>query len=93
MLNDRIEQRWLAAFRRVFGLCKLSAGDQVAILAETQSRTLNRELARLALEDLGVRVFEITVPTPSRPRPSNTPTSSALRILGFDGAMPRSRAT
>ncbi|MEX2481016.1 MAG: peptidase M29 [Gammaproteobacteria bacterium] len=81
MLNDRIEQRWLAAFRRVFELCKLEPGDQVAILAETQSRALNRELARLALEALGVTVFEVIVPTPAQRAPVPIRSTGASQVL------------
>lgn len=81
MLNDRIEYRWLQAFRRVFELCKLERGDQVAILAETQSRSLNRELARLALEGLGVTVFEVVVPTPAQTAPVPIRSTGASQAL------------
>jgi len=50
MLVERIENRWLAAFTRTFTLCKVQPGEVVAILAETQSRRVNVDLARLALE-------------------------------------------
>ena len=81
MLNDRIEYRWLQAFRRVFEMCKLEPGDQVAILAETQSRSLNRELARLALEALGVTVFEVVVPTPAQTAPVPIRSTGASQVL------------
>ena len=53
MLVEKIEHKWLAAFVRTFTLCHVQAGEVVAILAETQSRRVNVELARLALESLG----------------------------------------
>ena len=53
MLVERIENRWLAAFTRTFTLCKVQPGEVVAILAETQSRRVNVDLARLALEAIG----------------------------------------
>ena len=45
MLVERIENRWLAAFTRTFTLCKVQPGEVVAILAETQSRRVNVDLA------------------------------------------------
>ncbi|MGR8921607.1 MAG: peptidase M29 [Gammaproteobacteria bacterium] len=88
MLNDRIEHRWLAAFMQVFELCKLEAGEQVAILAETQSRELNVELARLALESLGARVFEVRVPTPAQTAPVPVRSTGASQALnGQDAAL------
>lgn len=66
MLNDRIEERWIAAFVRVFQLCKIAPGDQVAMLAETQSRALNIQLAELALQRIGARPFLLQVPTPAQ---------------------------
>ncbi|MEQ8231060.1 MAG: peptidase M29 [Gammaproteobacteria bacterium] len=88
MLNDRVEYRWLDAFRRVFELCKLTPGDQVALLAETQSRPLNRELARLALEQLGMRVFDVIVPTPAQSAPVPVRSTGASQALnGHDAAL------
>lgn len=65
MLVERIEHKWLAAFVRTFMLCKVQPDEVVAILAETQSRRVNVDMARLALESLGARVFEITLTTPA----------------------------
>ena len=81
MLNDRIEYRWLDAFRRVFELCKLAPGNQVAILAETQSRDLNRSLARLALAQLGTDAFEVIVPTPAQTAPVPVRSTGASQAL------------
>ena len=81
MFNDRIERRWLDAFRQVFTLCQVSQGDEIALLAETQSRDLNRELARLALEDLGATVFEVVVPTPAQRAPVPIRSTGASQVL------------
>lgn len=86
MLNDRIEARWLAAFRRVFELCKVEPEEQVAILAETQSRELSVELARLALEQMQASVFEITVPTPSQTAPVPIRSTGASQALNGQSA-------
>ena len=63
-MESRVEQKWIEAFRRVFELCALRAGDAVAILSETQSRRVNVELAELAALALGARAFHVVVPTP-----------------------------
>ncbi len=86
MLNDRIEFRWLDAFRRVFELCQLAPGDQVAILAETQSRDLNRSLARLALAQLGIDAFEVIVPTPAQTAPVPVRSTGASQALNGQAA-------
>jgi 2,5-dihydroxypyridine 5,6-dioxygenase len=88
MLSDRIENRWIAAFKRVFELCKVAAGEQVAILTETQSRRLNADLAQLALQQLGARVFEISVPTPAQTAPVPVRSTGASQALnGHDAAL------
>ena len=49
MFTDRIEGKWVDAFRDVFELCKVTPGEEVAILSETQSRAVNVQLTELAL--------------------------------------------
>ena len=48
MLQERVEGKWLAAFRRVFALNGIGEGTRVAILSETQSRPVLVHLAELA---------------------------------------------
>ncbi len=94
MLADRIEAKWIDAFVRVFELCRVEAGESVAILSETQSRALNRDLAELALLRLGARPFHIVVPTPPQPVPipiRSTGASFALR--GHGAALAALRAS
>ncbi|MBK8957147.1 MAG: peptidase M29 [Proteobacteria bacterium] len=86
MLNDQIEQRWLAAFIKVFELCKVQAGEQVALLAESQSRGLNIALARLALEQLGTHPVTVTVPTPAQGAPVPVRSTGASQALNGQGA-------
>ena len=64
MLNDRIEARWIDVFTRALALCELAQGATVAILSESQSRSLNVHLCELAALRLGLQPFHIVVPTP-----------------------------
>lgn len=82
MLIERIEHKWLAAFVRTFTLCKVAPGEVVAILAETQSRRVNVDMARLALESLGARVFEITLTTPPLTAPAPVRSTGASDAIG-----------
>jgi 2,5-dihydroxypyridine 5,6-dioxygenase len=85
MLLDRIEAKWIDTFVRAFRLCRVEAGDEVAILSETQSRPVNVHLAELALLRLGARPFHIVMPTPPHEAPV------AVRSTGSSTAIQRSR--
>ncbi len=85
MLADRIEGKWIDTFAKVFELCKVEKGEEIAILSETQSRQLNVHLAELALLRLGARPFHVIVPTPPQAAPvpvRSTGASDAVRQLG-----------
>ena len=85
MLSERIEAKWIAAFVRVFELCKVTPGETCAILSETQSRGINVHLAELALLRLGARPFHIQVVSPVQTVPvavRSTGASNALQSLG-----------
>ena len=82
MLVEKIEHKWLAAFVRTFTLCKVQPGEVVAILAETQSRRVNVELARLALEGMGAKVFEVTLTTPALTAPAPVRSTGASDAIG-----------
>lgn len=82
MLADRIEDRWIDAFARVFALCRVAEGEAVALLSETQSRTLNVHLAELALQRLGARPFQVVVPTPPQDAPVPVRSTGASTALG-----------
>lgn len=84
MLADRLEEKWIAAFARVFELCLVKPGETVAILSETQSRPLNVQLAELALQRLNARPFHVIVPTPPQRAPvpvRSTGASDAVQKL------------
>jgi len=81
MLQERIEGKWLDAFRRVFRLNGIGPGTAVAIVAETQSRPVLAELSALALHDLGAVYHTIVMPTPPQSAPvpvKSTGTSAAI---------------
>lgn len=85
MLADRIEGKWIDAFCEVFARCAVKPGDIAAILSETQSRTLNVQLAELALLRMGARPFHVVVPTPRNRQPvpiRSTGASEAIQQLG-----------
>ena len=49
MLQERIEGKWLAAFRRVFALNGIGPGTKLAIISETQSRPVLVHLCEFCL--------------------------------------------
>src|SRR4051812_6764460 len=63
MLQETIEPAWLSAFEAVLGRCAVQAGDTVAVLSESQSRPILRELALLAAARLGCRAFSLCIPS------------------------------
>jgi 2,5-dihydroxypyridine 5,6-dioxygenase len=88
MLSERLEGKWIDLFAEVFALCKVRRDEPCAILSETQSRSLNVQLAELALHRLGARYFHVVVPTPRQTAPvpiRSTGASDALR--GMDAAV------
>ena len=81
MLTDRIEAKWIDAFAHTFYMCEVKRGETVAILSETQSRTLNVQLAELALARYGAKLFHVVLPTPAQTAPvpvRSTGASSAV---------------
>ena len=69
MLRERIEGKWIDGFAKVFDLCAMQAGDDVAILSETQSRPVNVHLAELAAQRLGAKPFHVVIPSPAQAAP------------------------
>ena len=81
MLQERIEGKWLACFRRVFALNGIRSGTSVAVMSETQSRPVLVHLAELALYDLGAEFCILTMPSPPQTAPvpvKGTGTSMAV---------------
>ena len=82
MLQERIEGKWLASFRRVFALNGIGQGTTVALISETQSRPVLLHLAELALYDLGADFCMLRLPTPPQTAPvpvKGTGTSLAIQ--------------
>jgi 2,5-dihydroxypyridine 5,6-dioxygenase len=81
-MEPRLESKWIDAFRRVFEMCAVRAGDAVAILSETQSRPLNVRLAEMAALGLGARAFHVVVPTPKQTIPVPIRSTGASDAIG-----------
>ena len=82
MLQERIEGKWLAAFRRVLALNGIGEGTKIAILSETQSRPVLVHLCELAAHDLGAEFCMICMPSPPQSAPvpvKSTGTSWAIQ--------------
>ncbi len=86
MLRDRIEGKWIDTFCSVFSLCNVAAGEPVAILSESQSRSLNVNLTELALLRLGARPFHIVLPSP--PQTAPVPVRSTGASVAVQGLEP-----
>jgi len=88
MLTDRIEAKWIDTFADVFRLCKVEAGEPVAILSETQSRAINVHLAELALLRIGAKPFHLVIPSPAQEAPVPVrSTGSSHAIQGLEPVM------
>lgn len=81
MLTDRIEAPWIEAFETVLRLCQATPGLPVCLLAESQSRALNIDLAELAALRLGCRPFRLVLPTPPQTAPVPVRSTGASRAL------------
>jgi 2,5-dihydroxypyridine 5,6-dioxygenase len=82
MFTDRIESKWIDAFKHQFVLCGVQPGDVVAILSETQSRQINVHLTELALSLLGAKTFHVVVPTPQQTAPVPVRSTGASQAIG-----------
>lgn len=82
MLRERVEWRWIEAFRSVLTRCAASPDETCVILSESQSRAINPHLAELALESLNVNPVCLRLTTPPQHAPvpvRSTGASQALR--------------
>ncbi|MCW5628046.1 MAG: peptidase M29 [Rhodoferax sp.] len=82
MMQQRIEAKWIDAFANVFRLCGVQPGEVAAILSETQSRPVNVQLAELALQGLGARVFHVVLPSPRLQAPVPVRSTGASDAIG-----------
>lgn len=92
MIADRIEGKWIDAFREVLAACAVRPGESVAILSETQSRALNVHLAELALHALDARWFHLVVPSPRNRHPVPVRSTGASEALEGQEAAVRALA-
>ena len=81
MLEDRIEARWIEAFKAVFERCGVAQGEHAVILSESQSRPLNVHLAEIALDMLGARLCHVVVPTHRQTAPVPLRSTGAATVL------------
>jgi len=82
MLQERIEGKWLASFRRVMTLNGIGKGTKALLIYETQSRPVLAHLAELALYDLGADFCMLKMPSPPQTAPvpvKGTGTSLAVQ--------------
>ncbi|MFC7475623.1 2,5-dihydroxypyridine 5,6-dioxygenase [Dankookia sp. GCM10030260] len=94
MLTDRIEAPWIEAFEAVLRLCGAAPGLPVCLLAETQSRAVNLDLAELAALRLNCRPFRLVLPTPPPTAPVPVRSTGASRALqGHPAALAALHAT
>ena len=82
MLVERTEAKWIDAFAETFRLCGVSEGETAAVLSESQSRPVIVQLADLALQRLGARVFGVSVPTPPQRAPVPVRSTGASDAIG-----------
>ena len=82
MLTERIEGKWIDVFVEVFRLCGVERGDSAAILSETQSRTVNVQLAELALAQLGARFYHLVLQSPKLSAPVPVRSTGASDAIG-----------
>jgi len=82
VLVERVEAKWIDAFAETFRLCGVTEGETAAVLSESQSRPVIVELADLALQRLGARVFGVSVPTPPQRAPVPVRSTGASDAIG-----------
>ncbi len=82
MLIEQVEAKWIDAFAETFRLCGVTAGETAAVLSESQSRPVTVQLADLALQRLGARVFGVSVPTPPQRAPVPVRSTGASDAIG-----------
>ncbi len=81
MMQEIVEGKWLAAFRRVMALNGIGQGTRVAVVAESQSRPVLVSLAQLAAFDLGAEFATITLPTPPNTAPVPVKSTGACNAI------------
>ena len=86
-MSAPVEGPWIAAFVEVLQRCGVRAGDSCAVLADTRSRPVLPQLAALAMQQIGARHFEVTVPTPALSAPVPVRSTGATAVLAGQPAV------
>lgn len=81
MLQEIPEGKWIASFRRVLALNGIAQGTSVAIVAESQSRPILRQLCEIALYELGASYATICLPTPEQTAPVPVKSTGASNAI------------
>lgn len=84
MLVERIEGKWIEAFKDVFRQCAVEPGEIVAVLSESQSRPVLAELSELALLQLGAKVFHVRLVSPPVTGVPIRSTGTTLAVGGLE---------
>lgn len=84
MLVERIEGKWIEAFKEVFRQCAVKPGEIVAVLSESQSRPVLAELSELALLQLGAKVFHVRLVSPPVTGVPIRSTGTTLAVCGLE---------
>ena len=83
-----IQPHWVEAFETVFGLCKIGAGERVAVLSESTTRGVLVDLANRALANMGVTPEAVRVPTPPPlPGPIIRSSGASVALTGQEDAV------
>lgn len=81
MMQEIVEGKWVASFRRAFVLNGVTKGTVAVIVAETQSRPVLGHLSALALYDLGAEFSTITLPSPEQTAPVPVKSTGACNAI------------
>ncbi|HUH87664.1 MAG TPA: peptidase M29 [Pusillimonas sp.] len=77
----KVQEKWIKAFETIFRRCKVEPNEVVRILAETESRSINLQLAELALARLGAIPVQITVPSLAVDTPVPVRSTGASHVI------------
>ena len=66
MMQEIIEGKWIASFKRALSLNGVKSGTKLVVLAESQSRPVLIKLASLACYELNAEYSTIVLPTPEQ---------------------------
>ncbi len=80
-MQEVVEGKWVASFRRALSLNGIAEGVSVAVVAETQSRPVLTQLCGLALFDIGAKYSTVLLPTPEQTAPVPVKSTGASNAI------------